>query len=221
MKTIFDSRFKLEVILIGPGDFYISKEHEIISTTLGSCISVCLYDENNQAGGINHYMLPMEVVNNESLQLGSAKYGINSMELLINGLLKKGCLRNQLKAKIFGGANMFKGKNITGPSSVGDQNIHFAKRYLLAEGIPIIKEDVGGGVARKIYFDSKTGHVRLFRIDSQSAEDIVQTEIKYRKNLQQKEIETKKPLLKTLPTIPSTSDLGKDKDDLNQKLILF
>ncbi len=43
-----------------PGEFYVSRGGELISTVLGSCISVCIRDPKMGIGGMNHFMLPEE-----------------------------------------------------------------------------------------------------------------------------------------------------------------
>ncbi|MCW8890125.1 MAG: hypothetical protein OQL20_05635, partial [Sedimenticola sp.] len=42
-----------------PGDFYITQENEIITTVLGSCIAVCIRDDQRGVAGMNHFMLPL------------------------------------------------------------------------------------------------------------------------------------------------------------------
>ena len=103
------------------GGLYISKEPSIIRTILGSCISVCLYDPENRIGGMNHFLLP-EQLNNKDKEFPT-KYGINAMELLINGIMELGGKRGNLVSKVFGGARLFAGKyNMKSP---GDNNYKF------------------------------------------------------------------------------------------------
>lgn len=181
MLVIFDSKFKTHVRIIGQGEYYGSPKGEIISTTLGSCIAVCFYDPVAKIGGMNHYMLPEPAVEQGTIVFGKAKYGINSMEMLINGLLKLGAERERFVAKIFGGANMFKTMVDRTLESVGEQNISFARRYLHTEKIPILSEDVGKDHARKIYFDAANGNVKLFRLTTrEDDEKIAHEEIKYK-----------------------------------------
>ncbi|MBF0301155.1 MAG: hypothetical protein HQK51_20775 [Oligoflexia bacterium] len=209
MRTIYDSKFKTNVILIVQGEYAVAKYPSIISTTLGSCISICLFDLDKHVGGINHYMLPGPVLDSkeETIIFAKAKYGIHSIEILINELLKLNARKENLKAKIFGGANMFK-KNLTSKpcsksvaqshtdiyknislisNTVGMQNISFAEKYLKTENIPIVAKDVGGEDARKIYFDPATGFVKLFRLNSSSRSNLIQNESQYRDKLEQDE----------------------------------
>ena len=93
----------------------------VLSTILGSCIAACMRDPVAGVGGINHFLLP-----GQSNGSGgeATRYGVHLMELLINGLLKKGARRERLEAKIIGGA-----KTISGFSNVGEKN---ARQYPLS-----------------------------------------------------------------------------------------
>ncbi len=174
MQKIFDSRYNTEIQLIGPGEFYVSKDGEVICTTLGSCVSVCLFDQRANAGGMNHFMLPESSLDGESISLKKGVYGINAMEEMINQLLTAGAKRENLKAKVFGGANMFS-KIVPERSgiTVGEQNVAFAKRYLIAEGIPIRSEDIGLDHARRVYFDCATNKVKLHRMIENNEKSVI------------------------------------------------
>jgi len=190
MKKMYDARFKVDVYFIGQGEFFVSNQSEIISTTLGSCISACIFDPHAKVGGMNHYMLPGPTMEVEDLVFGKAKYGINSMEMLINETLKAGAQRSRLKAKMFGGANMFGFSKESDRVTVGEQNIEFCKEYLAQEGIPIINRDVGLDHARRVYFDTTTGHVKLFRIGKDKKDQIILEETKYKKTIESQKEKT-------------------------------
>ncbi len=42
-----------------PGNLFAHRTPHIVTTILGSCVAVCLWDPINNIGGINHYMLPL------------------------------------------------------------------------------------------------------------------------------------------------------------------
>jgi chemotaxis protein CheD len=141
-------------INVTQGEYAISdKPGEVITTILGSCVAVCLFDPIGKVGGMNHFLLP-----GDSRGSGAdvASYGLNSMELLINGLLKVGAKRNRFEAKIFGGAKM-----IEGLSDVGMKNAHFATEFLSFEGIPCVSKSLGGINGRRLRFWPTTGHVQM------------------------------------------------------------
>ncbi|WBU61350.1 chemotaxis protein CheD [Paracoccus albus] len=135
------------------GQFEVSRgEPECCMTTvLGSCISVCIFDPQAQAGGMNHFLLAAGRTGGHA----SASYGVNAMELLINGVLKLGADRRRLRAHVFGGAKM-----VAGLKNVGALNAAFAAEFLRAEGMRIMTHSVGGDQARRINFWPSVGLAR-------------------------------------------------------------
>ena len=139
------------------GEFAVTDDPNIVLTAiLGSCVACCLHDPIARVGGMNHFLLPGD----ESSGDDSLRYGVNSMELLINGLLRRGARRDRLEAKLFGGARV-----LAGLSDVGAQNAAFARRFLKEEGIPCIGESLGGNQARRVRFSPTTGAARQLLLD--------------------------------------------------------
>ncbi|MGE5399424.1 MAG: chemotaxis protein CheD [Ignavibacteriales bacterium] len=149
-------------IHINIGELYASKRPVIMHTTLGSCVAVCFYDYIHRIGGMNHIMLPemadFNVFND------SARYGINAMELLINEILKLGGERENLIAKVFGGAHVLPDFSIA--DSIGRRNISFVKQFLETEGIRIISQHTGGTFTRIVYFHTGTSNVLMKKLHS-------------------------------------------------------
>ncbi len=103
------------------GEYVVSKFPDACLTTLlGSCIATCLWDPEIKIGGMNHYLLP----GSETNDAGQVRYGVNAMELLVNGMLKRGAHKARLVAKVFGGASMLNVK-----SDIGERNVAFAKQF--------------------------------------------------------------------------------------------
>lgn len=140
-------------IFIAQGEHAIASGPDaVISTLLGSCVAVCLWDPVAGIGGMNHFLLPDEGVTS----LGMSGYGANAMELVINGLIRRKAQRSRLRAKLFGGAMM-----ISGLSNVGKRNAEFARSYLLRENIPCDSQSLGGTQARRVEFWPADGRVRI------------------------------------------------------------
>ncbi|MBO7136015.1 MAG: chemotaxis protein CheD [Spirochaetaceae bacterium] len=163
MNSHFDSHFNKQIITILPGEFYSTTEPVLISTVLGSCISIAFYDPEIKLGGLNHFMLPTTNRTQEISVEEQGRYGDFAMELLLNDMFKKGAKKENLKAKVFGGGNVLDDggfhKNRTGLN-----NISFALDYLQTENIPIIANDTGGIFPRKIFYDPQTSKIYLKRI---------------------------------------------------------
>ena len=170
---------------IGPGGFYSSRDDIVISTLLGSCISVALYDLAVPVGGINHFMLPESRVAESALGAESAKFGVNAMELLINDILKKSGAKKRLRAKVFGGSTVIalKAEAII---NVPKMNIDFIFSFLGVERIPVDSYSVGGSLARKIYFFPHDARV-LMRYSGSGASGIAHREVMYSNRLLEQE----------------------------------
>jgi len=162
----------LKTVTIKTGELHASVEPVLIYTLLGSCVSVCLHDAGKGIGGMNHILLPgradLENFNE------TARYGINAMEILINNMLKLGARRDQLKAKVFGGAHVLKA--IGKEYSPGVKNIEFTFNFLETEGIQILGYNVGGYLPRRVYFNTQSGIAFMKRIRARDVPDLQELE---------------------------------------------
>ncbi len=156
------SCFEQSIVTIHPGEYYTSKDDVIIATVLGSCVSVAFWDQRLKLGGINHFMLPGVLDDEDMIKSRNAKYGMFAIELLYNELLKAGSRKPDIIAKVFGGASVL--RLATGPTKIPRDNVDFAVAYLRKENIPIVANDTGGILPRKIFFFAQTGKVLLKRI---------------------------------------------------------
>ena len=139
------------------GDVYGAPEPTVITTLLGSCIAVCLYDPMRTVGGMNHFMLPR----GEAEHAESARYGVPAMRRLIAAVLVLGGARRRLVAKVFGGAHVLDIEEST--LGVPQRNIAFVRKFLEAACIPVLAEDVGGYEPRRVHFHTATGRVLIHR----------------------------------------------------------
>ena len=137
------------------GQIHVDKGPAAISTVLGSCVAVCLYDRRLAIGGMNHYLLPFW--NGNGLQ--TPKFGNISIPKLIENMLEMGANINTMEAKIFGGASM----NIIKSECmmIGEKNILVAKEILDEYRINIMASDLGGRNGRKIQLNLETGKVLM------------------------------------------------------------
>ncbi|MBN2639774.1 MAG: chemotaxis protein CheD [Bacteroidales bacterium] len=138
-----------------PGSLFVDKNPHYITTLLGSCVAVCLYDTRQQYGGMNHYLLPMW----NGKGLASPKYGNIAIQQLVDRMYRMGSRKQDLIAKVFGGAAVLESQNNV--FFIGDRNIRIADVILEQEmQIKIAAASTGGNQGRKIVFDTLTGEVR-------------------------------------------------------------
>ena len=143
-----------------PGAIKCSRSPIEITTLLGSCVAVCLWDKNLKIGGINHYMMPFW----NGTGLASPKYGNIAIEKLINQMINLGSNPSNLVAKVFGGASGLTTNN--SPFNIGERNIDIQKHILKQFEINVIASSTGGNIGRKIIFNTETGVVRMKYIKS-------------------------------------------------------
>jgi len=120
-----------------------------ITTVLGSCVAVCLYDPVARVGGMNHFLLPHHVERERS-----PRFGTVAVPQLVEALLGVGARLPALKAKVFGGSSVlhaFRTRNL------GDENAALALRLLAEAGIPVVEQDLGGQRGRKLIFHTDDG----------------------------------------------------------------
>lgn len=169
----WDASRKHVIAKILPGEVYVTKNHELISTILGSCIAVCMRDRINKVGGMNHFKLP--TAGNKTKSSNDANYGLYAMELLINEIMKNGGLRQNLECHVFGG-----GKVIAAiKSDIGNKNIAFVNGFLKEERIPVVQRETGGTSGMQVYFHPITGHAYSSRLDEKASAKIKQEEKRY------------------------------------------
>jgi chemotaxis protein CheD len=128
----------------------------VLSTVLGSCVAVCLWDTASALGGMNHYLLP-------ALPRGAApssRFGTVAVPELVEELVRRGARRMRLEAKVFGGARVL---GPDGPDHLGARNAEVALELLALENVRVVSGDVGGSRGRRVLFDGGSGHawVRL------------------------------------------------------------
>ena len=184
----FNSKFQKQVTIIHPGEYFATAEDEVISTVLGSCIAVALYDPIKHVGGLNHFMLPGALGEDSKLMSETGKYGVFAMEFLINELMRLGSRRQDLVAKVFGGGHVLRGSK-GNVSRVPQSNIDFAYTYLNTEKLRIETADVGGTMARKIFFYPQTSKILLKRISGTLITNVEREEEEYLRKIQKENAE--------------------------------
>ncbi len=187
----WDRQKKVVIAKILPGEFYMTSQRMAIATTLGSCVSACIWDEKIGLGGMNHFMLPLTTQEVHEVNWGqrglvsdATRYGNFAMEHLINMILVHGGRRKNLRAKVFGG-----GKVMKQISNIGMKNSEFVLDYLATENIPIVGQDLGDVCPRKILFEPLTGRAFVKRLDNLHNDTIFKREQDYEIQIEKKPVD--------------------------------
>lgn len=153
---------KYAYVNLRPGELIITDQPTIVATLLGSCISICLYHPWKKVGGICHCLLPSRPDNSGKKTPHS--YVNDTLSYMLHTLEKDyGVSLQELKVKLFGGANMFRAKcsDSKAADGIGCQNIEAARAVIKRNGLQITSERVGGDLGYKLFFNTQTGEVFL------------------------------------------------------------
>lgn len=143
-------------VYLYPGGLWAEAAPAVITTVLGSCVSVCLWDSRTALGGVNHFILPRGNTGTK------ARYGNHAMPMLLERVLQLGADRDSLLACVFGGASVL---SVEGNAPrLGSRNVAEALEFLSAENIVVLRQDVGGRQGRKLTFRTADGATLVRKI---------------------------------------------------------
>jgi chemotaxis protein CheD len=148
-------------VYLAPGRLFASAEPAQVTTILGSCVAVCLFDAGQRVGGMNHFLLPQG-------SPPSSRFGEHAVPLLIEWVAQLGAHRSRLRAKLFGGASVLEAFHADS-HPLGARNVLAAREALGAAQIPVVGEDVGGCRGRKLLLDVATGSTWIRTIETRNA----------------------------------------------------
>jgi chemotaxis protein CheD len=138
-------------VYLHPGQVHVSGDPCAITTVLGSCVAVCLFDARIKVGGMNHFLLP----DNTRDASAAGRHGESATLLLLERLFELGASVDTMTARIVGGANMLAALRST--PTLGERNAAVANAVLQEHGVLVTSQDVGGNYGRKLVFSTRDG----------------------------------------------------------------
>jgi len=148
-----------------PGYIYLATEPTIISTVLGSCVAVVLYDKINRTGCMNHIVHPQL----KKKLPATAMYAKPSTLHMIRMFEESGSNLENIEAQVFGGATH---PSATGElAKIGKHNLEIAEQLLCTYGINVVGRDVGGHQGRKVVVNSSNGEVIIAKVNNIRKDD--------------------------------------------------
>jgi len=126
------------------GELFISKLPYKISTILGSCVSVVLFNRKFCFGGMNHYIFNRV---DHRLKISNNQFAEFATENLIRKMKVFDPDLSNCEAKLFGG-----GKVTQMTNNIGDNNVKVAEMVLRKHKICITSRFVRNECGIKIYF---------------------------------------------------------------------
>jgi len=156
------------VIYLKMGETAFVDHPSTITTVLGSCVAVTLFDRKRGFGAMCHGVLP----SCESAHRCAAKcsryghYVECSVLAMAHRFRSFGVRHADIEARVFGGADLFalpvRSRSLL---AVGPQNVEAAARALSASGIALSAKIVGGSSGCRVSFETISGVVSVQRLD--------------------------------------------------------
>lgn len=145
-------------VFLAPGTLHCAAAPSRVTTILGSCVAVCLWDRRQRLGGMNHFVLPNRRRDDDA----NLRFGDLATTTLVEQMLRLGCRVASLQAKLFGGAAVL--PFAAGGDPVGAQNVRVAIEHLRNHGIPVIARHTGGRSGLLIRLFTESGDVMVRRV---------------------------------------------------------
>ena len=185
------------------GEFAIVRDDEEIAfkTLLGSCVAIIFYDKVMKIKGMNHFLLPATNNVNDDM-----KYGLYSVEAMLNEMYKMGCKKENMAAKISGGADVV---NVTLSSkSIGHRNVEFATDFCNSEGFRILSNHTRGNDGRVILVTNRFETFIKTVNNSNTTNEVIAEERKL-----QTELSVRKPAISEYGSSADLFGINTDSDD--------
>ncbi|MHA1198298.1 MAG: chemotaxis protein CheD [Candidatus Heimdallarchaeaceae archaeon] len=145
------------IVYVGIGEIASGDETDILKiSSLGSCIGVVLFpndSESSKAAVMGHIMLPSSPKEGKKKihnRWGPAKYADIAVPTMIETMVDLGIKKENIRAKIVGGANMFGHGSQT--LQIGKNNEIETKKLLSKNKIHIQRSFTGGDIGMSVVY---------------------------------------------------------------------
>jgi len=125
-----------------------------VTSALGSCVGLALYDPVACVGGMVHCVLPLSKIDPASAQTHPFLFVDTGVPALIQGLLDMGANKDRIVASVAGAATLLDTER---SFRIGERNYIVLRKILWKNKIPLAAEATGGSVTRTLHFYMDTG----------------------------------------------------------------
>jgi len=144
------------MIVVGMADLNATRNPGALTTLgLGSCVGIALYDNVNKVAGLAHAMLPDS--NAFASNTNRMKYVDTCIADLLIKMSIQGARKENIKAKVAGGAQMFAFSAVNESMRIGDRNVESTLKILGSMNIPVIARETGLNYGRTVELYSEDG----------------------------------------------------------------
>lgn len=159
---------------VGIGDCCFALKPVLLSTVLGSCVSVTFHHPGRGVGGMFHAMLPEKAL--AKMRQRPCLFADGAVDAMLERFRASGMKPSELVVKLFGGANTMQEnhpEHLREMLDVGRKNVEAARAALTAHGLTPVSEDVLGPYGRKLFFNTRSGEVWLRYLNPEQTRRVV------------------------------------------------
>jgi chemotaxis protein CheD len=151
---------ELPIIFLKPAEIYIGDQPAIVTTTLGSCVSIIFFDRMTNLSAISHALLPSAHENQNR-----CKYVDGVFSWMLEQFQSRGVKMEQVQVKLFGGSDLREyDKGDYRRVAIGQQNAKKALELVEAHGLNLKASSLGGPTGLKIFLYTQCGKVLVKKI---------------------------------------------------------
>jgi chemotaxis protein CheD len=146
------------------GEVKVADGSSVLFTVgLGSCVAIALYDPYEHIGGLAHAMLPHPDTGRKDAPAG--RFATTAVAELIQRMEERGASRGRLRARLAGGASMFRDILDREGLKLGRRNVDAARDALAAAGVSVEAEDVLGTYGRSVFLRTMDGRLLVTSVN--------------------------------------------------------
>jgi chemotaxis protein CheD len=153
----------MESITVEIGTVVVTDEPtRLVMQGLGSCLGIFLYEDRKKIAAAAHVLLPSGP--EKKMKERPGKYVESALRYMLEEIERRGGERRHVRAKMAGGAHMFRFDSREEHMAIGEQNIHAAHEALAAHNIELAAHDTGGRQGRSLVVDTASGMIGVHTI---------------------------------------------------------
>ncbi len=142
-------------VYLQPGELHLAGEPAVVSTVLGSCVALTIWDPVSHSAAVSHCVLPG--CGRPGEERAPGRYVRCCVPRMLSWFDRRKIQRDRLKIQLIGGATGLFQPGAT----VGEQNVAAAIEAVSHAGLDIRDRFVGGRNGRKLVFHSASGEARI------------------------------------------------------------
>lgn len=145
-------------LFLRPGDWAFGSGAVRLATLLGTGVALVLWAPAQRLGAVCHWLQPARPGGVLQPTRLDGRYGEDAGLWLERRLAGAGCRWADLQAALAGGAQAGGSGDVLG---AGAANIAWAQHWAARHGLPLVQQDVGGRVLRRLTFNLADGQLTV------------------------------------------------------------